>query len=89
MSDFTEFRLRIAGDHRQFRDNTGDDPAGPVYSNICETMAAIMGHRTTVHFMRMEEGSAMPIFYVDRDEGSGFPLVFNWPKGGFRRKIRT
>jgi hypothetical protein len=67
MSDFTEFRLRIEGTIDGVEMTPETIPLARLVEYLRD-MAAIMGHKTAVHFMRMEEGSAMPIFYVDQDE---------------------
>jgi hypothetical protein len=67
MPDFVEFRLRIEGTIEGVEMTPETIPLKRLLEYLRD-MATMMGHKASVHLMRMEEGGAMPMFLVEANE---------------------
>lgn len=67
VEDFKEFRLRIQGVIEGVEIAPETIPMSRLLEYLTD-LALMMGHKESVHFLRVEEGSAQPVFLVAADE---------------------
>lgn len=69
MTDWKEFRFKIDGE----KDGVKITPYTIPLSRLAiylRDLAQLLGHNESVHLMKVDEGSAEPVFYVDPEEES-------------------
>ncbi len=67
MPDLKEFRLTLDGSINGVAFTPETIPMARLAQYIFD-LAAIMGHKESVHFIRVEEGSAQPVILIDPEE---------------------
>ncbi len=81
MKDWKEFRFKIDGEIDGVKITPYTMPLARLALYLMD-LAQLLGHNESVHLMKVDEGSAEPVFYVDPDEESRVILqVRNAQKG--------
>lgn len=81
MPTWKEFRFKIVGE----RDGVGLSPTTFPLARLAlylADLAQLLGHSESVHLIRIDEGSAQPVFYVDAEEESRITTRIQQAKRG-------
>jgi hypothetical protein len=69
MPNWKEFRFKISGEKDGVQLTPTTIPLARLALYLVD-LAQLLGHPESVHLIKIEEGSAQPVFYVDADEES-------------------
>jgi hypothetical protein len=81
MPNWKEFRLKISGEKDGVQLTPTTIPLARLALYLAD-LAQLLGHSESVHLIKIEEGSAQPVFYVDADEESRITTQVQQAKRG-------